>query len=517
MLKKTVLFLLLTIITSFSLAEAVNVDWICFKGSFNRIGSGDFDGPYTKELNIFWQKNTNASIASSIVASDNKVIVVSYNDYAHQNDRNFVYCMNADNGEKIWEFETDKPTNKSINPKLPNEFFIQGVYGTPLIYENKVLFGTLNGTFYCLDLQSGEKVWSIRRGYKVLDPTQLYGGIIHSSPIIIKEFVCFSIVFPKKVTKQGRIEFSPQMEACLVDYKSGELVKSTIIDNNYSDKIISLSLIKSHPATEENKLFISSYGYIYCFDIEEFSKPLWKLYTGDYPLASSPCIVGKKLFYGTYSNDFFCVDANDGEIIWKSQEKLNIRSNTCPCYFEGMVFITTINKELCCLSGTDGSLLWRKIYNESDLSCSPVITNRLLFMGCDLGELLCIDPMNGELIYSIDTKSRMESSPSFYKGRIYVGNDFGEIICLSEKINDIKIDLPKILTVGSNYLLKIVFSNSKGENVCCHYTLYTENPDLIRIRDGNEITALKPGNAKIIIQTDSLSREVIVECQMPPF
>ena len=56
-----------------------------------------------------------------------------------------VYCLDADSGEKIWQFYTEAPIRLA-----------------PTVYEGKVFVGSDDGRVYCLDKRNGALLWQYR-------------------------------------------------------------------------------------------------------------------------------------------------------------------------------------------------------------------------------------------------------------------------------------------------------------------------------------------------------------------
>lgn len=67
-----------------------------------------------------------------------------------------MYCLSAENGEKIWEFKTS-----------------DSIRSSPAISNGKIYFGSNDKKFYCLNAENGKKLWEYETD-----------GAIRSSPAI---------------------------------------------------------------------------------------------------------------------------------------------------------------------------------------------------------------------------------------------------------------------------------------------------------------------------------------------
>ncbi|MEK7567538.1 MAG: PQQ-binding-like beta-propeller repeat protein [Patescibacteria group bacterium] len=122
----------------------------------------------------------------------NKFVVIGSNDGG-------VYCFKAKTGEMIWKFQTGGEVKASFDFDEKKELVTFGshdgklyilkvktgevvhtydtgmvIYSSPLIYDNKVFFASLNKFIYCIDLNNFELIWKFE--------TQ---GRIFASPIAI--------------------------------------------------------------------------------------------------------------------------------------------------------------------------------------------------------------------------------------------------------------------------------------------------------------------------------------------
>jgi outer membrane protein assembly factor BamB len=53
-----------------------------------------------------------------------------------------LYCLDVNSGKKLWEFESDSD-----------------IWSSPALTENTAFFGSLDGHIYSVDLKSGRRAW----------------------------------------------------------------------------------------------------------------------------------------------------------------------------------------------------------------------------------------------------------------------------------------------------------------------------------------------------------------------
>ncbi len=127
--------------------------------------------------------------------------------YVGSNDRR-VYALTVD-GEVVWSFSANE---KPSDPVTDNQ---------------RVYFGTRSGTFYALNAETGELVWSVD-----------CDGPILSSPTVTDQHVVFG-------TSKGKLY--------VVDKQNGQVIGSTKLDS-----------IISEPVLAYNKIFVAGDGVLYC-------------------------------------------------------------------------------------------------------------------------------------------------------------------------------------------------------------------------------------------------------------
>jgi outer membrane protein assembly factor BamB len=180
------------------------------------------------------------------------------------------------------------------------------------------------------------------------------------------------------------------------------------------------------PVIAGEQLFITgeidSTAILYCFDLN--GNILWQTILGKewvrgYPGSrSAPTVVGELLYVGTGMGDLFCVDINDGKILWikKFSEDFNgiptlHGHSEAPVVHEHMVFWTPGGKtcNVVALDRFTGKVIWsnpgfseRSGYNQPKLIELP---GRDLFVTFSAYHLMGFDAETGELLWSQEQES----------------------------------------------------------------------------------------------------------------
>jgi outer membrane protein assembly factor BamB len=72
-----------------------------------------------------------------------------------------MHCVDRKLGEKIWDFQT-----------------LDEIDGSPVIAGDKVIFGSIDGRLYIVNLKNGEKIWSYEIGAALIGCPAVAGGFI---------------------------------------------------------------------------------------------------------------------------------------------------------------------------------------------------------------------------------------------------------------------------------------------------------------------------------------------------
>lgn len=186
------------------------------------------------------------------------------------------------------------------------------------------------------------------------------------------------------------------------------------------------SYIASSPAVVNNMLYVGSYDdYLYCLNAENGSL-IWKYSMTN--VRSSPAVVNGKVYVGSFDTYVYCVDSDNGSLIWKY--KTGDRVESSPAVVDGKVYVGSYDKYVYCLNAENGTLEWQYLTGRS-ITSSPAVTTDRLFIGSGDTYIYCLRRDNGSLIWSYKTESGVYSSPSFSAGRVYVGSHDGYVYCLN--------------------------------------------------------------------------------------
>ena len=153
---------------------------------------------------------------------------------------------------------------------------------------------------------------------------------------------------------------------------------------------------------------------------------------------SFPATDGKRVYFGSDSGVFWCLDARDGSVAWNFKVNATGHKNlwSSPALHEGRVYFGSYDGNVYCLDAATGAEVWR--FTEADwVGSSPELAPELgyLFIGLEFaidgkhGSIAALKMENGEKVWEHMTKRYTHASPAYWPDRQLVacGSNDNEI------------------------------------------------------------------------------------------
>lgn len=165
-------------------------------------------------------------------------------------------------------------------------------------------------------------------------------------------------------------------------------------------------------------------GELYCVDADD-GQIIWSVELGDWVYGSSPSISDGRVFIGTLNDDLICLDALTGNIIWSFEADYYVSSS--PIISQNQVYFSTGDGMLYCLDFQSGNLEWT--YDSDDKTVNdPSVSNDKVIFGCENGKIFCLD-LTGDLVWSYTSTSSIGCTPSILANNV-VFHSSNTVICL---------------------------------------------------------------------------------------
>jgi outer membrane protein assembly factor BamB/orotate phosphoribosyltransferase len=141
---------------------------------------------------------------------------------------------------------------------------------------------------------------------------------------------------------------------------------------------------------------------------------------------SFPATDGERVYFGSDSGVFWCLDARDGSVVWKFTVNARGHKNlwSSPALHDGRVYFGSYDGNVYCLDAVTGAEVWR--FTEADwVGSSPALALELgyLFIGLEFalggkrGSIAALKLENGEKVWEHITKRYTHASPAYWPER----------------------------------------------------------------------------------------------------
>ncbi len=345
-----------------------------------------------------WTFATGAAIKSSPVIVDQRVFIGS--------DDGTLYALNATDGSLLWSYPTNKPIRSSV-----------AVY-------NGTVFFTNGAGMHALNEESGEVLWTIKRGLWD-DSVAVIPGPIQHNDTTLDGVVLYSQpwkglvgVHSKDGTEVWRLRdtHGPGKKGCSVALHRG---MATFFRGSQATVMVDLKTERRRYEIDgavDNGVFTPAcrdgicYSYIrgvVAFDLLEnaaikgagndkrkyniawtFTKSKKENWDYQHPGVSSFSVDDKNVYFGHRDTYVYALDRSTGTPAWKTQ--------------------------------TGGPNL-----------SSPALDNgNLLYIGSEDTHVYAIDRSNGNIQWKYATGGAITSSPALLDGTLFIGSDDGKVYAL---------------------------------------------------------------------------------------
>ena len=352
-----------------------------------------------------WTGDKPEKLWTTEVGSGYATIVVFKNrayTMGNKDDKDIVYCLNAETGEEIW-------TSAYDCPGVRKNFY--GPRGTPAVDDTHVFTVSWQGQLYCFDVKTGQKRWS--RTMQEFDCQHPNWGCA-CSPLIDGDRVIYDIgkiVALNKSTGQTIWEseyfgvegysspllFDWQGKTCVLAYPKAGLVMVDVADGRV----------------------VSTFN--------------WRCNVN----ATMPLIIGENIFISSgYSKGGVLLKPaiDQFETIWKNKEMANT-VNTC-VYFQGHLYgfdgqVSSNNNRLRCLNVETNEVMWTQ--GSLGTGALTLAGDKLIIMG-ENGQLVVARAESAsfqQLAFTQVFTGRGWTMPTFDDGRIFCRAESGQVVCLN--------------------------------------------------------------------------------------
>lgn len=357
-----------------------------------------------------------------------------------------VFCLNADNGKIIWQFDSIGWTHSFL---FGNKLVVKSTFCQNNLSDDK-------SNLHCLDAESGMTIWENNYNYSEIHA-------IDNELMFLSTYEDQNPENERKVFRRIDVDTSKEVwninlnefksldvdvnDKILYVWKDKKLISINLIDGkiswekDYSKELDGkgISLIKS--VANQNISLLSNYNQKAIYIILEGSinrilEPLLDTFSEEKPM-----LINNKIILTIKDNIYF-INLEDGKLIWVKKPYI-YQDDTYIATSEGKVYAAF--DKLYCLEVESGKKIWEYSEPNEFFIHSPAISNGKLYAASDNKKLYCLDAATGEKIWIFNTNAKINMSPIVSNRKMY--------ITTFEELNKKKIS--KMICIDSTTSAKI--------------------------------------------------------------
>ena len=370
-----------------------NSDWVQFRGEGGR---GLSQGGIYPPLGIRWKINLQSG--DEIIENLNPPVALGNTIYFGSADGNF-YALDVESGYMRWVYKSGAEINS-----------------IPYVDKDNVYFGSKDGKLYALSRETGEEKWIFSANSQINSQVERY-----------KDYIIFvgdadAIYF---LSPEGKEIFSIDNPGW---YHFTFLVSDDIM---YFATGPSVELIGPYDINKREFLWYLPFR---SFDAHWYS---------------FPTVSGDLLYFGTgggqdMSLGFYAFNRHTGHVVWRQRSKVNIirpfgemvdyfyrnieiLDFMAPAVWKNSVIFAGGDDTARSFNKRTGEIQWEHKF-DTLISSSPTIAGRAVYFGLMGDEnsppmLVCLRATDGKLLWSMETEGSLLSAPVIAGGRIIFGTD----------------------------------------------------------------------------------------------
>jgi outer membrane protein assembly factor BamB len=259
----------------------------------------------------------------------------------------------------------------------------------PVVAQGRVVFGTHKGDIIATRVADGSRAWVAKLDRCIASSPAVHEDVVYvgwSGPAPCR---------PGKDERGGVVALSLATGAVLWRFGTGN--------------------VESSPAIVEDTLYFSAFrtrsdSTVYAMRLTKPRRMLWSVPIAS-KVASSPALVGRRLYVAAYDRNLYTFDARTGRLIWKTS-----------------AFSDDATARV--LLGVR-SLVRRNSWSEGGYYGTPALAYRRAFVGAIEGVFSAFDSWTGEHAWSRKLGGSIYGSAAIWREKVYVGTTGGSFYALS--------------------------------------------------------------------------------------
>ncbi len=184
------------------------------------------------------------------------------------------------------------------------------------------------------------------------------------------------------------------------------------------------------PSYADGVLYLATNAGIVSARSVTSDRVLWSRNIGSVVLGS-PTIYGGRVYFGSYDNHVYALDARNGRLVWKT---LTSKTESTPAVYGGKLYMGGLDGTMRALSPKTGRVLWT-FRAAAAVKHGPAVSGGRVYFGDYAGVMYCVRASDGRLMWRTSTNGlssgfasgNFYSTPAVAYGRVYAGNTDGKV------------------------------------------------------------------------------------------
>jgi len=342
-----------------------NDDWPVFRGDAGLTGRAV--GTLPEELTLAWTFQAAAAVRSTPIVANGKVFVSSMDKH--------LYAIDPATGAEIWRFEADDELEAS-----------------PLYHQGVVYVGSNGGTFYAVNAADGQSIRTFKTDGKITGSANIATHFETGRDVILfgsydDNLYCLDaetgekvFAYPAESYINGAIAVFDN--TAIFGSCDANLYQVPIADPNAAKSIDAGSYVATNPAVDKGVIFAGTYDGVFLAANIKTQTILWHFEPGEGAFLSAPAVNDAVVVVGCRDGNVYCLDRVTGKKRWAFTAQDNFDSSPVIC--GSTVAIGCDDGRLYLLDVNTGQEVFSYTLGNPIVSSAAIAQNRLL-IGCENG------------------------------------------------------------------------------------------------------------------------------------
>jgi outer membrane protein assembly factor BamB len=179
-------------------------------------------------------------------------------------------------------------------------------------------------------------------------------------------------------------------------------------------------------------------GFLVAMDAET-GEDIWRFRAG--VVESSPLIVDGTIYFGTFDDRLYALDAKSGRVRWSVKTGDDVKGG--PAFARGTIYFGSYDGKVYAVTARTGRVRWesenqRGFREAGNFYATPAVAYGRVFIGNTDGKVYSYGARTGNLIWAKGTGGFVYSSAAVWRKTVYAGSYDGRLYALDAATGDVR-------------------------------------------------------------------------------